>query len=51
MLRESMFVSSSGDRETVPNFAIVITDGNSNINPEKTIPEAIQARIAGKHLT
>ena len=50
MLRQAVFVPSGGDRETVPNFAIIVTDGNSNINPEQTIPEAIQARIAGRHL-
>jgi collagen type VI alpha len=33
-----------------PNIAIVITDGNSNINPAQTPDRAIEARTAGIHL-
>ena len=49
-MRMNMFVQSRGDRPDVPNFAIVVTDGQSNVNPEDTIPEAIQARIEGIHI-
>ena len=37
-----MFTPDNGDRYDVPNYAIVITDGESNINPELTLPEAIR---------
>ena len=37
-----MFSGDNGARDSVPHFAIVITDGNSNINPETTVPEAVQ---------
>ena len=50
MMREQVFSLSNGDREDVPNFAFIITDGNSNINEEKTIEEAIRARQAGIHV-
>jgi len=35
-----VFNPANGDRFTVPNTAIVITDGQSNINSSQTIPEA-----------
>ncbi len=34
----------------VPNYAIILTDGNSNINPTTTVPDAIQARVNNIHL-
>ena len=45
-----MFTSGNGDRQDVPNIAMVITDGNSNINKENTIPFAIDARTKGVHV-
>lgn len=50
MMRQDMFTASNGDRRDVPNYAIIVTDGESNINQENTIPEAIQSRIDGVHL-
>jgi Mg-chelatase subunit ChlD len=49
-MRIEMFNTANGDRLDVPNFAVVITDGESNVNDEKTIPEAIEARIDGIHV-
>ena len=43
-IRTEMFTALNGDRQDVPNFAVVITDGESNINEERTLPEAIEAR-------
>ncbi len=43
-LRSEMFTPFNGDRLDVPNYAVVITDGESNINEERTLPEAIEAR-------
>lgn len=44
MIRETMFTSRNGDRPNVPNVAIIITDGISNINSRRTIPEADKAK-------
>jgi len=45
-----MFNRNAGDRPEVPNVGIVITDGVSNINSRRTIPEADNARAAGIHV-
>lgn len=50
LMRTVSFQVSNGDRPDVPNYAIVITDGESNINSEMTIKEAVQARIEGVHI-
>ena len=34
LMMTTMFTQSNGDRPNAPNVAIIITDGNSNINPE-----------------
>ncbi|XP_060571775.1 uncharacterized protein LOC132729952 [Ruditapes philippinarum] len=39
-----MFTRSNGDRPGVPNVGILLTDGVSNINAGRTIPEANIAR-------
>ena len=49
-MRSEMFTAANGDRAGVPNVAIVITDGVSNINSRRTIPEAEQARAEGIHI-
>lgn len=49
-MRTQMFTDFSGDRLDVPNYAVVITDGESNVNDQRTIPEAIEARINGIHI-
>ena len=40
MARTQLFVGSNGDRPNVPNVAVVITDGMSTWNSDKTLPEA-----------
>ncbi len=50
LLHETMYTQQNGDRFDAPNFAIVVTDGESNVNPRDTIPQAIQARISGIHI-
>lgn len=47
LMRTNVFRRRNGDRSDVPNVAIVITDGVSNINNESTIPEANLARRRG----
>ena len=49
-MRTQMFSAANGDRANVPNLAIVITDGVSNINSRRTIPEAEQARNNSIHI-
>ncbi|CAG2185535.1 COL6A [Mytilus edulis] len=49
-MRSQMFTSRNGDRDGVPNVVIILTDGVSNINSRRTIPEAEQARAAGIHI-
>lgn len=50
LMREEMFLSYHGDRPEVPNVCLIITDGVSSVNPERTIPEAIAARDEGIHI-
>lgn len=50
MMKNQAFSLANGDRTDVPNIAIIVTDGHSNINAEQTIPEAIQARVDGTHM-
>jgi len=45
-----MFSTANGDRPEVPNIGVVITDGVSNVNSRRTIPEAVNARDAGIHV-
>ena len=42
LLRTEVFNLANGDRQDVENYAIVVTDGNSNINERMTIPAAVQ---------
>ncbi|KAK3599021.1 hypothetical protein CHS0354_012500 [Potamilus streckersoni] len=49
-MREQMFSFRNGDRPDIPNVAIILTDGVSNINARRTIPEAEQARAEGIHI-
>ena len=49
MIREQIFIEANGERPSIPNFAIIVTDGNSNVESDRTIPEAIENRIAGIH--
>lgn len=52
IMHEGMFTSANGDRSGAqyPNYAIVFTDGSSNVNEAQTIPQAIQAKIKGIHI-
>lgn len=43
-MREELFNPTRGDRPDAPNIAIILTDGVSNINSRRTIPEAEAAR-------
>lgn len=47
LMRTRMFTEELGDRRYVPNVAVVITDGISTVNSERTIPEAKLAHDEG----
>ena len=46
-MKDIQFTSARGDRSNVPNIAIVITDGVSNRDTDRTIPDAEAARANG----
>lgn len=46
-MRTDVFQTSRGDRPTVRNVAVVISDGNSNVYQNNTIPEAVLAKSNG----
>lgn len=45
-MRTTLFDSSVGDRPSVPNVGILVSDGHSNIYPNNTLPEAALAKAA-----
>ena len=47
LMYSEQFSSVNGDRPDVPNMAIVLTDGKSTKDANKTIPDAIEARKRG----
>ena len=49
-LRTEMFNPANGDRPGVPNVAVIITDGVSNLNSERTIQEAMLTHSVGIHV-
>ena len=49
-MRSEMFTAATGDRPDVANVGVIITDGVSNINSRRTLPEAENARNAGIHI-
>lgn len=50
MMREDMFTVPRGDRRPAPNVAMLITDGVSNLDSDRTIPEAVASHQAGIHI-
>ena len=44
--RQNVF-GKNNDRSTAQNYLILFTDGTANLKTLETIPEAIEARIAG----
>lgn len=46
-MRTQMLREENGNRPDVPDIVILLTDGVSNINADRTIPEARQARNKG----
>lgn len=50
ILRTEMFLEKNGDRPSVRNIAVVVTDGVSNVRARRTIPEANLAKADGIHI-
>lgn len=50
LLRDDLFTPYRGDRPDVPNYAVVITDGVSNIRNWRTIAEAHRDQDEGIHI-
>lgn len=50
LLLSEIFVANNGDRNGVPDRAIFITDGSSNVFPEQTIPDATRVKNNGKSI-
>lgn len=46
-MRQVIFSEKYGDRIDVPNYAIILTDGVSNIDSKQTTPEALKAKNVG----
>ena len=49
-MHSKMFTRRNGDRPNVENICVILTDGVSNINSRRTIPEAEAARAKGIHI-
>uniref|UniRef100_A0A8W8KW43 VWFA domain-containing protein n=1 Tax=Magallana gigas TaxID=29159 RepID=A0A8W8KW43_MAGGI len=49
-MHEELFNEANGDRPGVPNICIIMNDGISNINYQRTIPEADEAKEKGIHI-
>lgn len=49
-VRTQVFTPKTGDRVEVNNVALLITDGQSNINKNRTILEARNLKMAGIHV-
>jgi len=49
-LYESVFTVSGGDRSGIKDVAIVVSDGNSNVESGRTLSEAGEARRRGVEL-
>lgn len=47
VMLEDQFNRFNGDRPDIKNIAVVITDGESNVDRQRTIPDAEAARSAG----
>ena len=50
IMRTEMFTETNGDRRDVPDYGILLSDGEATVNMDRTLPEARQAREAGIHL-
>lgn len=45
-----MFTAGRGDRSDADNVCVIITNANSNVNPDRTLPDAIDLRNTGAYV-
>ena len=50
MVRDVMYSPSCGDRSYASDLVIIVTDGNSNVQPEKTLPSAVALKEKVSHV-
>jgi collagen type VI alpha len=50
LILNDIYQTSNGDRQGVPNVAVVFSDGASNIQEDRTVPQAVVDRISGIHI-
>jgi len=50
MIQDKVFTQGAGDRSNARNIVWLFTDGNSNLNQENTIPQAVSLRISGAYV-
>ena len=50
IINEEIFDEGYGHRPTAPKFIVIIADGESNVDSDKTIPEAQRAHAAGTYI-
>ena len=50
MARTNVFTTNGGDRNGVPNIAVVVTDGGANVNQNTVDDRARELRNNGRHL-
>jgi collagen type VI alpha len=41
------FTMANGDRNGIPNYIVIVTDGYSNVNQQNTIPDAMALKNQG----
>ena len=46
-LRTQVYNSANGDRREASNVVVMVVDGKSNFNSQRTLPEALLAQEAG----
>ena len=49
-MQQDVFSTISGDRPGAPNIGVILTDGESNRDQDKTVSSAQEARSAGIYL-
>lgn len=45
-----VFNPSNGDRPGVQNYIVIVSDGVSTVNPDDTLPAAVDAKNTGAHI-
>lgn len=49
-VRQEGFTTGRGGRDGIPDIIVILTDGNSNVQSQRTLEEAYQAKAQGIHI-